>query len=131
MDTRRRSGYAAAAITAAMTTAVALLPATPAFAYPASCPQYGYVCGYEKARYDTSGGYEIDPALRAGTCDVIALRNQWSSIWNSGPRRVYFYRNTTCTGTDYKWLDPQTGVGSVATAWGPTTWDNQIDAVKY
>jgi len=122
---------AGAALVAALVAAlIAVFTPSPAYAAPAGCTTRWYVCGYVDIQFKTGQGWELDPFLAPGTCDVVAYRNAWSSVWNSGYRAIRLYRNTTCTGSDYKGLRADRGVYRISLLWGPT-WDNSIDAIMY
>ena len=104
-------------------------PAQAAEVPPASCP-YNYVCGYVNTGYHTDQGYEITYNQPAGTCEVVAFRNAWSGFFNNTGRTKRLYRNTSCTGTDYKTFLPRTGRYQFSVQLG-ITWDNSVDAVYY
>jgi hypothetical protein len=143
--TKRRS--IAAALTALAALAALGVPSTPAYATPtgttgpsapavaadtrpSSCPITGYVCGYVNTSYNTNQGYELNPARSRGTCEVVFYRNAWSSAWNSTRYTIKLFRNTSCTGTDYKTIAANDGRHQFSFFFG-IYWDNSVDAVMY
>jgi hypothetical protein len=96
---------------------------------PDSCGSL-MVCGYVNTSYDTDQGYELIPERRAGTCVVLAFRNAWSGVWNGSGRTIRMFRNTACSGTDYKQYTNGSGNWQFSVRWGPS-WDNSVDAIQF
>lgn len=105
------------------------VPALVAAAKPASCPSL-HVCLYVNTQYATNQGYELIPTRPAGTCEVMTFRNAVSSAWNASGRDIRVFRNTSCTGTDYKTIANGVGKGSFWIQFGPY-WDNSTDAIRF
>jgi hypothetical protein len=95
---------------------------------PSSCAAAS-VCGYVNTGYQTNQGYEYIP-LAGATCQVVAYRNAWSGVFNNSGRTIRLFKNTGCTGTDYKTIANGTGKYQFSVQLGPT-WDNSVDAVKF
>lgn len=111
--------------------AVAAVAASPAAAAsPDGCGS-GYLCLYVNTGYQTNQGYEIFPAQSTGTCETVdPYRNALSSAGNQSGHDVRFYKNTGCTGTDYRTLNNGTGNPKFSTHWAPS-WDNSVDAIRW
>lgn len=107
---------------------VAASPAS-AEAPPDSCTLFS-VCGYVNTQYRTDQGYELIPERDPGTCVVVAHRNAWSGMFNNSGRTVRMFRNTSCSGTDYKTFVNGYGVHQFSVRFGPT-WDNSVDAIQF
>lgn len=114
----------ATAQAAVPTTAQAVAPA----AMPSSCgPEL--ICGYVNIGYQTNQGYELNPVEPAGTCVVIFYRNAWSGVWNASGHTIRLFKNTGCTGTDYKTIPNGSGKYQFSVQLG-ITWDNSVDAYR-
>jgi hypothetical protein len=97
-------------------------------AIPSSCgPEL--ICGYVNTQYDTDQGYELDPVRPSGTCVVLFYRNALSSLWNASGHTIRLFKNTGCTGTDYKTINNGDGKHQFSIQLG-ITWDNSVDAYK-
>lgn len=109
---------------------ILLATATPALADtpPSSCTASS-VCGYVNVQYRTDQGYELNPQDAPGTCVVVFYRNAWSGVFNNTNRTIRLFKNTGCTGTDYKQFAPFTGKYQFSVQLG-ITWDNSVDAYK-
>jgi hypothetical protein len=117
--------------------AVSLLIAAGILAVPATAQAYGMpsscgsalICGYVNVQYQTNQGYELNPVDPAGTCVVVFYRNAWSGVWNASGHTIRLFKNTGCTGTDYKSIPNGTGKYQFSVQLG-ITWDNSVDAYK-
>lgn len=109
-----------------------LAVATPALAEgpPATCPNQT-VCGYNNTQYRTDQGYEWIPARNGGTCVVVAFRNAWSGVYNNSGQPIRLFKNTGCTGTDFKSVANGTGHHQISVAYPFQNWDNSIDAIQF
>lgn len=106
-------------------------PATPAIKgpVPPSCTDLS-VCGYVNTGYATNQGYELIPTGPSGHCEVVSLRNAWSGVFNNSGRTIRMFRNTSCSGSDYKQFDNGGGHAQFSVRFGPT-WDNSVDAIQF
>jgi hypothetical protein len=97
-------------------------------AMPSSCGS-SLICGYVNTQYHTDQGYELNPVDPAGTCVVVFYRNAWSGVWNASGHTIRLFKNTGCTGTDYKVINNGTGKYQFSVQLG-ITWDNSVDAYR-
>lgn len=128
-NTRRSAALSTAIILA---TGMALISATPAQAAgpPDSCTSQS-VCGYVNTGFRTNQGYELIPAQNPGVCIVVAFRNAWSGVYNNSGQTIRLFKNTSCSGTDYKQFTNGTGHHQLSVRFPLQGWDNSIDAVQF
>jgi hypothetical protein len=124
----RTSSTTVAPAGARMVEAAMVTPAVAAAA-PSSCTAVS-VCGYVNVQYQTNQGYELDPVRAAGTCVVVSFRNAWSGVYNNSGRNIRLFKNTACSGTDYKTINNGSGKYQFSIQLGPT-WDNSVDAYQF
>lgn len=124
----------AAVVVALIVAAVAgVAVAAPAYAEapPDSCAAES-VCGYVNTGYRTNQGYEyVVYRPDRGVCVVVGLRNAWSGVFNNSGHTIRLFRNTGCTGTDYKQFTNGTGHHQLSVKFPFQGWDNTIDAVQF
>lgn len=98
-----------------------------AAAPPASCTNSS-LCGYVDSSFRTREGYSLMPARSAGTCENLAARNQWSSIYNNSGRTVRMHKNLNCGGDGLTFTNGQNSTDMWLTH--PTFNDN-IESVRW
>jgi hypothetical protein len=118
------------AVTPASPSVAAPPPAAPAIAAPPSSCANQSVCGYVNIDFRTDQGYEWIPVQNGGTCVIVSHRNAWSGVYNNSGRTIRMYRNTGCTGTDYKTITNGDWRNRFSLQLGPS-WDNSVDAIKF
>lgn len=120
------------AVSLLLVAGIIAVPATAQAAAPAAIPSScgsALICGYVNVQYRTDQGYELNPVDPAGTCVVVFYRNAWSGVWNASGHTIRLFKNTGCTGTDYKTINNGTGKYQFSVQLG-ITWDNSVDAYK-
>src|ERR1051326_6547335 len=109
-------------------TTVPIAASVPALPPPGTCVNSS-VGGYGAASFSTSLGYEYIPSHTAGYCEtMVALPNQWSSLYNNTGRTIRVYKDTFCGGDYLQLASGDSHKGLVVSH--PTLQDH-IESVKF